>query len=490
MFSHRMTLIDAATDGDLAFLKRCYQHEGKHKTPPQNETWRQALLHSAANGHLHLVQWLVSKDRNEQFTSPGRLPNTALLEASGGGHLHIVQWLLSEGGSLSSECDFNGLSISERAAQHGHLNILQWFVENAICNDPSDIIFIACIHGHLHIVKWIIKSGVMISHLNATDRTAAQCAALGGHLEIVQFLLIECFGIPHNESPDGNTILLCSASTGDVHVMQWMLDKGGASVRERNNKGQTALLRAAASGQIVAVQWLLEKGGAKAEEADNMGLTALLTAAVHGRLSMVKWLLCNNTSSSSEKDCDGHDVAISACMHGHMFILQWLVLEGYSTASMELWDCLGWTTNVHLMYANVTCGKDAHWLHPTMDKTPSLLLRTLLLAPGPHPPPAVKASRTHDFRMNDVTGPIRESAFLARTLQRAEALRARLPLWDKEMYEIAFCSMKHFPEPIIALVLHYSSPSVEEIWSSELSLIEPSQNNTAPAWTTRKRHAQ
>ena len=485
MLSHRMTIIDAAADGDLAFLKRCYHGEDKPKNPPQNETWRQALLHSAAKGHIHIVQWLMSKDHHEPLASPGRLPNTALLEASGGGHLHIVQWLLSEGRSLSSERDFNGLSISDRAAEQGHLHVLQWFVETAICcsSDASDAVFTACTYGHLHIVKWMIKSGVVIPHLNAAERTAAQCAALGGHLEVVQFLLTECFGIPHNESPDGNTILLCAASTGDVHIMQWMLDKGGASVCERNTKGQTALLHAAAHGHIAAVKWLLEKGYGKAGEADNRGLTALLYAAVYGRLGMVQWLLCNNTASISEQDCDGHDVVILACMHGHIFILQWLVVEGYSTASRELWECLGWTTNVRLMYENVTCGKDSHWLHPTMDKTPSLLLRTLLLAPGPHPPAAVRPSRTHDFRMYDFTGPIRESAFLARTLQRAEALRASLPLWKIEMQEIAAFFMKNIPEPIIALILRYSSPSVEEIWSAELCLIEPSQTNT------RKRHA-
>ena len=194
----------------------------------------------------------------------------------------------------------------------------------------------------------------------------------------------------------------------------------------------------------------------------------------------VQWLLRNNIASISEKYCDG---CRHIDVHGHIFILQWLVVEGYSTASRELWECLGWTTNVRLMYENVTCGKDSHWLHPTMDKTPSLLLRTLLLAPGPHPPAAVRPSRTHDFRMYDFTGPIRESAFLARTLQRAEALRASLPLWKIEMQEIAAFFMKNIPEPIIALILRYSSPSVEEIWSAELCLIEPSQTNT------RKRHA-
>ena len=63
-------------------------------------------------------------------------------------------------------------------------------------------------------------------------------------------------------------LLLLAALGGHLEVVRWLLRKGGSSVEEKDNDGWTALLCAARNGNFAVMRWLLLEGGSSIDEQD------------------------------------------------------------------------------------------------------------------------------------------------------------------------------------------------------------------------------
>ena len=127
----------------------------------------------------------------------------------------------------------------------------------------------------------------------------------------------------------------------------------------------------------------------------------------------------------------------------------------------------------------VTAGCRMHkdvlvYLEPEFGGIPSVLMHTLLLE---GPPRKIDIKR--------IIGSVSDKKSAKCMFARADKLRTRKPEWLVRKCAIVTTSiMQNLPESLVTLVMSYSAPSVDEIWSTQLAVDSPRRN---PVRATRKR---
>lgn len=178
---------------------------------------------SCLNGWEKKVQELFRMDRhNVDF---------ALVAAVRGGHLHIVEYLVSKGANIRRNDD-NALSI---AAEHGRLDVVKYLVEKgADIHSCKDHAFRdSCKQGHLNVVRYLSENG---ANVHAADDWGLRFSCLNGHLNVVKYLIEKEANIHiNNDEPLLNAII-----TDHLEIVKYLIEKG-ANVNGIN-VGQMQLL--------------------------------------------------------------------------------------------------------------------------------------------------------------------------------------------------------------------------------------------------------
>lgn len=118
------------------------------------------LLWASANGHLDIVQLVVSKGANPNLRD--MFGNTALHNACYNGHLDVVQFLASNGSDLEAR-DNNGVRPLHAACEEGYLEIAKVLIDlhnvdvNALSYDGRTPTRICTMKGH-HAVMHFLRS--------------------------------------------------------------------------------------------------------------------------------------------------------------------------------------------------------------------------------------------------------------------------------------------------------------------------------------------
>lgn len=99
---------------------------------------------AAANGHLHVVQWL-HENRSEGCTT------AAMDGAAEAGHLEVVEWLHE---NRSEGCT---TAAMDGAAEAGHLLVVQWLDEYRREGCSFNAFECAAIWGHLRVIDWLFE---------------------------------------------------------------------------------------------------------------------------------------------------------------------------------------------------------------------------------------------------------------------------------------------------------------------------------------------
>ena len=155
------------------------------------------LLHVACqNGHLSIVQYLISKKVN--IESKDSLDGTPLHIACQNGHLPIVQYLIKKGASIEAN-DKDQLTPLHYACQNGHLSIVQFLIEKGANIEAKDNIGQTPIHhasyaGETEIIKYLLSKGANKNPNDKWNTTAYDIAceddeADKSQIEIIKQLL-------------------------------------------------------------------------------------------------------------------------------------------------------------------------------------------------------------------------------------------------------------------------------------------------------------
>jgi len=137
--------------------------------------------------------------------------------------------------------------------------------------DPTGmpVLLIAARGGQLEVVKALTEARANLEKTNATRETAMMLAAIGGHHEVVEYLIAR--GAQVNRP--GWTALIYAATNGHRRVVELLLENH-AYIDAAPPNGVTALMMAARGGHLETVKLLLEEGADPTLKTD-LGQTAL-----------------------------------------------------------------------------------------------------------------------------------------------------------------------------------------------------------------------
>lgn len=180
---------------------------------------------AARQGNLYLLKWLVN-EKGEELTS-----QTANYSAENG-HIHVLEWLKTKD-IICTDITFN------IAIEKGHTDTVYWIDDNfSRILTYNKSIELACKHGNLEIVKWLHNKKV-----EATSR-AMDLAAGNGHLDIVKFLHI------NTKVPCTSKAVEAAAKNGDLKMIKWLYKNRKETISKDD------LYYAAYHGHKDVVKWL------------------------------------------------------------------------------------------------------------------------------------------------------------------------------------------------------------------------------------------
>jgi ankyrin repeat protein len=285
-----------------------------------------ALKWAAYRGHEETVAVLL--EQGAQANSGLSLGMTPLMMACGKGHFGVARMLLQHiGDQALEEANEKGWTVLHWAASRGQEETVAFFLKegaplNSRTVDGSTAQRLACLGGQVGVVRVLLQHmGAQALHQTDDDgRTALHWASLGGHGEMVAFLVGQ--GADANSTDSfGRTPLMFASDKGSVGAVRMLLQHmGGQAFQEADDIGRTALHWAASRGREEVVALLLGMG-AQANSRDIINKTPLMLACEKGHMGVVRMLAQHiGEEGLKERDANGRTV------------LHWAVEEGYHEA--------------------------------------------------------------------------------------------------------------------------------------------------------------
>ncbi len=257
-----------AREGDLQKVSLLLK-AGCAPNAEQKHVGRTALMYAAENGHLPVVQLLLSAKadvnqavRKKVYRSGLPLPGwesrtehpypgwTALMFAAQRSHTEIIRTL------LAARADPN----------------LQGVPDPSRGNNNTTALMLAAAGGKVEPVQLLLKAGANPNRADLMGNTALLTASNG---EIVELLLKSGANI-HARDLQGGTALHRAVGRLDQRMIRLLLD-AGADLHARDKMGRTVIF----SARGKAIQWLVD-AGADVNVKDNEGKTPLMSVASHG----------------------------------------------------------------------------------------------------------------------------------------------------------------------------------------------------------------
>ena len=228
---------------------------------------------------------------------------------------------------------------------------------------PPPPLFYAILGGHYEVVTYLIDKCNCDPHQQSVQgETPLYLACLGGHYEIVFYLIHTCLCDPTTgvnsyypligACKGGNlkiVKLLMSISVdmniqdengytlldtpSYLDVAQYPVSLPSIDVNMKGDDGYTPLHTACCYGKFDIVQYLASLPSIDMNIKGNSGYTLLHTACLSGHLNIVKFLVFASSVDVSSKDDDGYTPLHIACRFGHLVVAKHLV---YALADINI----------------------------------------------------------------------------------------------------------------------------------------------------------
>uniref|UniRef100_A0A914XP01 Uncharacterized protein n=1 Tax=Plectus sambesii TaxID=2011161 RepID=A0A914XP01_9BILA len=227
--------------------------------------YRAIIFNSARDGNLRRLRVFL-EDRPPDIVSTLLETKTfgtpSLVIAARNGHLDVVNYLISKGSDLSATgtVTFDGETI-----------------------EGAPAIWAASAAGHVEVTQALLTAGADVNQTTASNSSALRGACYDGHLAVVR-LLVGYHANVEIGNRHGHTPLMIAAYREKTAIVEYLL-KVGADPNAVSSKGNTALHDAAEAGHVTIAQMLLD-AGARIQK-DDHGLTPMLSAAMIGNKNVV-----------------------------------------------------------------------------------------------------------------------------------------------------------------------------------------------------------
>lgn len=260
--------IRACENGDTNEVFRLLKIVSQPSFPRESleAVYRQPIYWASKNGHLDIVQLLISR-------YPGCNPylvtdtgHNLLYIACSRGHINVSSYLHEVYGISPTEPNSHGTTPIFAVTNNGHFDMLKVLIHNLNCdpktlNRNSDtLLHVACFRKHLRIVRCLVEiHGLNPQVANQFRKTPLHSACSGGSLSVVKYL-IEDVGCETDVFDDvGSTPLHDASRNGYSDIVQYFIEKK-CNLTLYDSSGYTPLHVGCQYGRREVVRVLLEKG--------------------------------------------------------------------------------------------------------------------------------------------------------------------------------------------------------------------------------------
>jgi ankyrin repeat protein len=327
-------LMRAITTGNEELVSLLLGHGAKEDLA--DKSGKTPLMWASIKGHLGLVRLvfeaMLERGSQKGVDQRGKDGKTALHHAAEGGHFEVVAYLLCKEARDSIKDRFGNTPLM-LACTKGPLEVVQILllldarkgkgVEEGN-QENCTALHHAAVGGHKEVVAFLLSKGAEADTRDGDDCTPLMLACREGHLEVVEMLFEARKGLGLEETDDdGMTALQFAAYRGHKDVVTFLLSKG-AQANTRDEEGRTPFMGACWTGHLEVVQILHDvTEGQGLQKRYNDGRTALHDAARGGHKEIVAFLLLKGAEANS-RDVVGATSFMLACEEGHLEVVQML----------------------------------------------------------------------------------------------------------------------------------------------------------------------
>lgn len=257
----------------------------KSKKNIKNRKWFEVAKQAAEDGILDVVKYAETQRKFNW--------NKILEKAALGGDINIVRYTLDKGARRLAKAFYN-------AAKVGNLHIIRLF-ESLTSNVPySAGLQGAAERGDIDLINYFVEKGA------SAWEDAAERAAYGGHLDIVQYCE------ERSNNIDWNQVAISAALQGHLNIVIYADSK----IDSNYIRWETVLENAAVIGSIDTVNYALTYDVRNIEN-------AIKIASENGHLELIKYL-CGVSMERINIDA----AAIAAAKGGHLNIIRYYKTKG------------------------------------------------------------------------------------------------------------------------------------------------------------------
>ncbi|XP_048250455.1 ankyrin repeat domain-containing protein 50-like isoform X2 [Haliotis rufescens] len=291
---------------------------------------RTPLMVAAEKGHRQVFDLLVRGGADVSLVGVDR--KNILHVACLGGHVDMVKYVLSQ-----KVADMNGRGTYGRtpvmmAAEKGHRQVCDLLVREGadvslVGVDRNNILHMACLGGHVDIVKYVLsQQDADMNGRGQYGRTPLMMAAVKGHRQVFDLLVRKGADVSLVDD-DGNNILHMACHGGHVGMLKHVLSQKVADINSKGKYGWTPVMKAARKGHRQMFD-ILVGGGADVSLVDDNGSNILHVACLGGHMDMVKYVLSQKVADINRRGQYGRTPVMMAAEKGHREVFDLLVREG------------------------------------------------------------------------------------------------------------------------------------------------------------------
>jgi ankyrin repeat protein len=227
-----------------------------------------------------------------------------------------------------------------------YVGVLGWD-PNRLDKESNNAFLIAALHGQLEVMKYLAIQTDPCSR-GQLERTPLHFASVGGHLDVVKYLLNAyraslCPGEPQNSllaadnakcitqpltsvvDGDSNTPLHLASLHGHLSVVEFLIEGEKCDPSSKGYQGSTPLHCASKGGHLVIVQYLIDEHHCDPMCTDEKRNTPLHSAAANGQLDVISYFTALLGCSALVKNSHNNTPLHVAVFKGNLQVVKFLI---------------------------------------------------------------------------------------------------------------------------------------------------------------------